>query len=65
MTLLEIVIIILAVSYVCWVFGSAIYKHYHNLPTGDCACCALKNKRIVRKINKLRKKRLKKTGNLN
>lgn len=60
MTLLEIVIIILAVSYVCFIFGSSIYKRKNHLPTGECACCALKSKRFAKKVNRLRKKRLKK-----
>lgn len=60
MTFLEIVIIILAVSYVTFIFGSMIYKHYKGEPTGECACCALKNKRLARKIEKIRKKNRKK-----
>ncbi len=63
MTLIEIIVIVLAASYVCFIFGMNIYKHYHNIPTGECVCCALKSKRFQRKINRLRKKRLKASNN--
>ena len=32
--------------------GSYVYKRKHNLPTGDCACCHINTKKILKKYHK-------------
>lgn len=49
---IEVLLVIVIVGFVVWVFGSEIYKKMKNKPTGECECCAMKNKRILNKIKK-------------
>ena len=39
---IEIIVIILATSYVLLIIGRYIYKRAKHLPTGDCANCNFK-----------------------
>lgn len=52
MSLPEILLIIVAVAFVVGVFGRAIYKRIKHQPTDECACCAMKNKRMLKKMKK-------------
>ncbi len=56
MSIGEIVFIILIVGFVCYVFSNEIYKRVKHKPTGECACCAIKSKRVLKKIKKDLKK---------
>ncbi len=50
--MLEIIVIVGAVSIVVGVLGRYIYKRVHKLPTGECACCQQKKKQLVKKYHK-------------
>ncbi len=54
MTFLEILVIILAPSYVLFILGTYIYKRIKGLPTGECSNCKLKNanKNLIKYFNK-------------
>jgi len=43
MTFIEILVIILASSYVFLILGRYIYKRAKHLPTGECSSCKLAN----------------------
>ena len=44
MQLIEILVIIFAVTVVSLVLGNYIYKKVKHIPTGECANCSNKNK---------------------
>lgn len=56
MDFIEILLIIIIAGFVCWVFGTEIYKKTKHKPTGECECCAMKSKRVMKEIRKQIKK---------
>ena len=52
MTLPEILFIIAIVAFVSFVFGKEIYKRIKKLPTGECACCHTKSKKLLKAYHK-------------
>ena len=52
MTIYEILLIIAIISFVAIIFGREIYRKKKNLPTGECACCHLKSKRLLKNYHK-------------
>jgi len=57
MSPIEIVIIILAVSFVLYIFGKEIYKIIHHKPTDTCEEC---HDRMKMAVKRMRKEQLKK-----
>ena len=58
----ETVSIILAIACILFslfligtLVGRYIYKRMHNLPTGDCACCQINTKKILKQYRKNKK----------
>lgn len=53
----EVLLIILVVSMVVIFFGaiigSYIHKKVHHLPTGDCACCHVSKKQILKEYHEM------------
>ena len=53
----EILLIILTISLVVLFFGAIIgahiYKKIHHLPTGECACCHAKSKKVLKQYHKM------------
>ncbi|MDY4787764.1 MAG: hypothetical protein SO253_00415 [Bacilli bacterium] len=56
MTFWEILLIIIIISFVSYIFGKEIYKKIKHQPTGECACCSMKNKRMIKEMRKAVKK---------
>lgn len=55
MQAIEIITIIACILIVGLVVGNHLYKKYYKkVPTGECACCAKKMKRAVKKIKKIK-----------
>lgn len=50
--LLEIVVIIIVVSFFGFLIGRYIYKKVKGLPTGECACCHKSTKQLVDEYHK-------------
>ena len=48
----EVLLIIIILCFVLFVFGKQIYKKIKHKPSGECACCAMKSKRIIKKIKR-------------
>ena len=46
----EILLIIVIVSFVCFVFGKQIYNKITHKPSDECSCCAMKSKRMIKII---------------
>lgn len=55
MELIEIVVIVLAVSFVLLIIGIHFYKKIKGLPTGECAECAKGSKKLLKKYRKMYK----------
>ena len=47
MDIIEILIIILVVSFVLFIFGREIYNRIKNKPTGECKVCKMQSKRTL------------------
>lgn len=47
MDIIEILIIILVVSFVLFIFGREIYNRIKNKPTGECKVCNIRSKRTL------------------
>lgn len=56
MTFGEILFIILIISFVVFIFGREIYKKVKKLPTGECSCCHLSSKNLLKNYRKKYKK---------
>ena len=50
---LEIVVIVLIVSFFAALISIYIYKKTKHIPTGDCAACAGKSKRMLKEYRKM------------
>lgn len=59
MTFWEILLIIAIVIFVSYIFGKEIYKKRKHLPSGECSCCQMKNKRIIKQMKKAVKEKQK------
>ena len=53
---IDIVILVLAILIVGYVIGKYIYKKIKKMPTGECAYCAIKSEKTIKKIRKALKK---------
>ena len=54
---IEIIVLILAPSFVLFILSSYIYKRIKGLPTGECADCGLKkaSKKLIKYYRKHKK----------
>lgn len=59
MSIAEIIFIICKVSFVIGVFSRELYKKITHRPSDECYCCALRSKRILKKIKKSMQKKTK------
>lgn len=50
--LLAVICILFSLTLIGVLLGRYIYKRMHNLPTGDCACCQINTKKILKKYHK-------------
>ncbi len=50
--LIEALVIVGAIAIVGGVVARYIYKKTKHMPTGECACCAQKNKKMVSEYHK-------------
>ena len=50
--ILEITVIVLAVSFVLFILGRYIYKRVKGLPTGECECCHKGVKKMLKEYHK-------------
>ncbi|MBO7573405.1 MAG: hypothetical protein J6T25_01215 [Bacilli bacterium] len=53
--LLAIICILFSLSLIGFLVGRYIYRRKHNLPTGDCECCCISTKKILKKYHKSKK----------
>ena len=51
-TLLAVLCILFSLGLISYLVGSYVYKRKHNLPTGDCACCQINAKKILKQYRK-------------
>ena len=49
---IEILVIVLVLSFIAFLVGRHFYRKKKGLPTGECACCASKKNSLVKKYNK-------------
>ena len=49
---IEILVISLVVVFFASLIGVYIYKKINHIPTGDCACCAAKKKKLLKDYHK-------------
>ena len=52
MTIEEIIVIILAVCFVCFIFGKEIYKKIKKMPSNECGCCKSNMNRALKEAKK-------------
>ena len=52
MSLPEIILIIISVSFVTLIFGRMIYKRIKGMPSSECSCCKSNMRRMMRKAKK-------------
>lgn len=52
--LLAIICTLISLGLIGYLVGSYVYKRKHNLPTGDCACCHINTKRLLKQYRKER-----------
>ena len=48
----EILVIVLAVSFVCFIFGKEIYKKIKKIPSNECSYCKSNMSRALKKAKK-------------
>ena len=53
---LEVLVIVVVLSFFAAIIGAYIYKKVHHLPTGDCACCHNKVKKLLKEYRKAKAK---------
>ena len=51
----EIVLIILAALFVCFIFGRMIYRRIKGKPSSECACCHKNMEKALREAKKVAK----------
>lgn len=49
---IEILVVVLTLTFLLLLLGRYIYKKRHGLPTGECACCSNKGKNLVKMYHK-------------
>lgn len=49
---LSIICIVFSLSLIGFLLGRYIYRCMHNLPTGDCECCHINTKKILKEYKK-------------
>ena len=49
---IEILVVVLTLAFLLLLLGRYIYKKKHGLPTGECACCGNKGKKLVKQYHK-------------
>ena len=49
---IEILVVVLTLSFLLFLLGRYIYKKKKGLPTGECACCAKKGKNLLNQYHK-------------
>ena len=54
---LEILVIVLIIAFFAVLIGVYAYKKAHHLPTGECACCHAKNKKMLKEYHKMYSKK--------
>ena len=50
--LLAIICILFSLSLIGFLVGRFVYRRMHNLPTGDCECCHINPKKILKEYHK-------------
>ena len=50
--ILAIICILFSVSLIGFLVGRFVYRRRHGLPTGDCECCHIKTKKMLKKYRK-------------
>ncbi len=51
--IVEILVISMVVIFLAAIIGSYIYKKIHHIPTGDCAACQAKGKKLLKEYHKV------------
>ena len=54
---LEILVIALLVVFFATLIIVYIYKKVHHMPTGECACCQAKSKKMLKQYHKMYSKK--------
>ena len=49
---IEIIVLTLVIAFVATMIGIYVYKKRHHIPTGECACCQSKGKKLVKDYHK-------------
>ena len=49
---IEILVVVLTLSFLLFLLGRYIYKKKKGLPIGECACCGNKGKNLVKQYHK-------------
>lgn len=50
---LEILVIVATILFFSFLIGTYIYKKIHHIPTGDCAYCHTKSKKMLKQYHKM------------
>ena len=56
--IVEIVVITMVVFFLVAIIGSYIYKKIHHIPTGDCAACQARSKKLLKEYHKMYPKKV-------
>ncbi len=51
-TILIILVSVTSITFISFLLGRYIYKRAHNLPTGDCAYCAVNKDKLLKQYRK-------------
>ena len=49
---IEIIALFLIGIFLITIFGLYVYKKVHHLPIGECSCCHMSSKQLVKKYHK-------------
>ena len=52
MDFIEVLIIVIIVSFVLFIFGREIYNRVKNNPSGECKVCKMQSKRTLNEIRR-------------
>ena len=50
---IEILVLVTIIAFIATIVGIYIYKRVHHLPTGDCACCHINTKKLLKDYHKM------------
>ena len=53
--LLAVVCILFSLSLIGYLIGKYVYRRTHGLPTGDCECCHINTKKLLKQYHKYKK----------